>query len=457
MKKIPVNQLPPPARTVLVPNKKRRKWKIIVWSVVGIFLAITLWIGITGIVALRNISAKNAGDSSLFFRFNGQIPADKLANEIDGNINIALLGADNAAGLTDSIQVVSIDPVNKAMSMVSVPRDLYVEDNAGIKSKINAIYNSAVAACTYSTTCNPEVDAGGEAMKKVLTKALGVDVNYFARVDFGGLKQLVDTVGGIDIYVDQTLSDPGFPCDYDPRKPCGYTQVAGNIHMTGSAALKYARCRNGNCGNDFGRALRQQKVVVAIRSKAMSLGILANPKKITELISVVGDHFRTDLKTSELVSVVKLVKEISDSKVSNAVIDNSATGPLLSTMNSRGEYVLVPKLGENDWTGVQEFVANALPKPYISKENIQVVIDDRSGKLLGKALLAKLKIYGYNVKLSPASTETVAETYVEHNGGEFPYTLALLKKRLNLPATKNGSLGEDTQIKITLGIDFTLK
>ncbi|OGD60863.1 hypothetical protein A3A71_03055 [Candidatus Berkelbacteria bacterium RIFCSPLOWO2_01_FULL_50_28] len=455
MNKIPVNQLPPPANTLAFPNKKRRKLKIFFWSVAGIFLATTIWIGVTGIVALRNISAKNAGDSSLFFRFNGQIPADKLANEVDGNINIALLGADIAAGLTDSIQVVSIDPVNKAMSMISVPRDLYVANADGTKSRINEVYNRAVATCANSKTCDAEIDAGGEAMKKVLTSALGVDVNYFARADFEGLKQIVDTLGGIDIYVEQTLSDPQFPnsnySGYDP-----FYLPAGQTHMNGSIALKYARCRHGSCGSDFGRALRQQKVVVAIRNKALGLGVLANPKKITDLISAIGDNFRTDMKTSEMINVVKLIKEIPDTKVTNTVIDNGTTGPL-AVLQGAMAYLLAPKLGENDWSGVHEFVANVLPKPYISRENIQIVIDDRSGKALGTALAAKLKIYGYNVKILTGSVGTVPQTTIEHNGGDFPYTIALLKKRLNLPATKNGSLGEGTQIKITLGIDFTLK
>lgn len=412
--------------------RRSKKLRIFFWTLAVLIIGIVGWIGTTGIIAFNNISAKNDSDAPSFFKFGNDFDPNAL-NEGDTRVNVLLIGADNAAGLTDSIQVVSIDPINNTMAMLSVPRDLYVTNADGKKSKINEVYNRAVEACVKKDSKCDRASAGGSGLKTVLRDILGVPIHYFARVDFEGFKDVVDSIGGVTIYVPTALSDPGYPCDNNPASACGYTQAAGSIKMSGSQALKYARCRNGNCGSDFGRSERQQKVIEAIRQKALSLGVLSNPKKVTDLISALGSHLKTDLKLDEVLKVFELFQKVDQSKTVAASLDNSADGPLKSGNN--GSYILIPKAGDNDWSAVREFVLTVMPEPYLIKEAAKVIIIDASGKRYGAALEKKLASLGYTTvdsETAPA-VQTTTTLWGDENK---KYTLALLKKRFSATATK---------------------
>ncbi len=411
--------------------RRSKKLRIFLWSLFVLVLGVVGWIGTTGIIAFNNISAKNDSDAPSFFKFGNDFDPNAL-NEGDTRVNVLLIGADNAAGLTDSIQIVSIDPINSTMAMLSVPRDLYVTNPDGKKSKINEVYNRAVEACVKKDSKCDRASAGGSGLKTVLRDILGIPIHYFARVDFEGFKDVVDSIGGVTIYVPTALSDPGYPCDNNPANPCGYTQAAGTFKMNGSQALKYARCRNGNCGSDFGRSQRQQQVIEAIRQKALTLGVLGNPKKVTDLISALGNHFKTDLKLDEVLKVFELVQKIDQSKTVTAGLDNSAEGPLESTNN--GSYILVPKAGDNDWSEVREFVLTVMPEPYLIKESAKVILVDASGKSYAATLEKKLKALGYNI-IDSETAATVQTTTTLWGDSDMKYTLALLKKRFSATST----------------------
>ncbi|MEX2012297.1 MAG: LCP family protein [Patescibacteria group bacterium] len=408
--------------------RRNKKLRAFFWGLTLIVVGIITWVGVTGIIAFNNIQAKNDGDGPDFFKYGGNIDPNSLT-EGASRINTLLIGADNAAGLTDSIQIYSVDPINNTLAMLSVPRDLYVDNPLGGKSKINEIYNAGIKKCALSGNCDPDVDQGASALKKVLETILGIRVHYFARADFQGFKSVVDSIGGVSIYVEKALSDSNFPCENDASKPCGYFQPAGTFNMTGSQALKYARCRGGNCGSDFGRAARQQQVVEAIREKTLSLGIISNPKRVTDTISAIGNHLRTDLKITEMTKLFELVQNVDKTKTIAKVIDNGPSGPLMSSHNIYGQYILIPKAGENDWSKVHQFVLTAMPEPYLIKENAKIVVIDASGKKIGKDVTAALKAVGYNVIATETVATTTTETTIWGKDGN-PYTNALLKKRL---------------------------
>lgn len=449
---VPPNQLPPTVNEIV--NKGRRKWKFFFWGLAFLIVGTTGWIAISGLVAFKNISAKNSGDQSSFFKFNGDIPIEQLKREGDSRINIVSLGADAAAGLTDSIQIISIDPINKTMAMLSVPRDLYVTNPQGRKTKINEVYNDGVRACSAAkATCDPKVDAGGEAVKKTLETTLDVPVHYFARVDFDGVKRLVDTLGGISVYVDKPINDPKFP----NRTNTGYEPFsigAGLQKMTGDVALKYARSRQTT--SDFDRARRQQQVINAIREKALSLNILANPKKVTDIISTIGTHFKTDLQSNEILELLKLVQAVDTTKNVSKVLDNGADGPLKSSVNGSGQYILIPKLGENNWTDVRDYAQSVFPEPYVIKEAATIAIVDASGKNLGESLKTKLSRYGYKVTSVTTAAAVKSSTSFVYKSDK-PYTLALLKKRLGVSPSKAKDGESTTDITLTLGSSFVIK
>ncbi len=439
------------------PKARRRLiWKRFFLGVLVLLIGVAGWVGITGALALRNITAKNTNETPSFFKYGNNITPDQLAGEGDARINVLLLGVDSAAGLTDSIQIASIDPVNKNVAMLSVPRDLYVMNPAKKrKTRINEVYRDSSKNCPKKTaTCDPAIDYGAVALEDLLSDILGAKISYFAKVDFDGLKKLVDTIGGIDIYVEKALSDPAFPnrnySGYDP-----FFVKAGQQKMNGELALKYARCRGGNCGGDFGRAKRQQQVVMAIREKITSLNIVTNPQKLTSTINAAGRGFKTDLSIDQIAQLYKLIKDVPTATVGSAVLDNGPEG-VLKNVTIGGAYLLVPKLGENDWSAVREFTSATFPEPYLVKEKATISIVNASGKAgLAETVSTKLKKLGYNVTITEASAVTQSATTIKYFDDKSPYTIALLKKRFNVTPAKTKAAGDaTTQIVLTLGSTY---
>lgn len=416
------------------------------------------WVGITGALALKNITAKNTDETPSFFKFGANINPDQLSKEGDSRINVLLLGVDSAAGLTDSIQIASIDPINRSVAMLSVPRDLYVNNPAkGRKTRINEVYRDSSKSCSKPTaTCDPNIDYGASALESLLSNILGIKVSYFAKVDFDGLKKLVDTLGGISIYVDKPLSDPAFPnrtySGYDP-----FYIGAGQQTMNGETALRYSRCRGGTCGGDFGRARRQQQVILAIRDKVTQLNIVANPQRLTSIISAAGKGLRTDLSIDQISQLYKLIKDVDTSTIKTAGLDNSANG-VLKNLTVGGAYLLIPKLGENNWTDVRNLANATFPEPYLIKEAARILILDGSGKSgTGEALAIKLKSFGYNIIDTQTAESTSAKTTISYRSDQ-PYTLSFLKKRFGVTPTKTKDAAiNDEVIVITLGSDYLKK
>lgn len=437
-----------------ISRKHSRGLKLFVWGLVLLILGSVSWVAVSGTIAFKNISAKNSGNQPSFFRYNGDISPDQLLVEGDSRINILSLGVDAAAGLTDSIQVISIDPVNKTLAILSIPRDLYVfNPTENRQTKINEIYNSAIDRCAAKKlVCDANVDAGGEMMKGVVANLLGVPVSYFTKVDFDGVKKIVDAVGGIQVYVDKPIVDPFYPSGDGYQT---FKISAGLQQMNGDTALKYSRSRETT--SDFDRARRQQQVIGAIKQKAFSLNILTNPKKVSDIITVVGHHFKTDLQTNEIASVLKLLTEIDSNQTTTKVLDNGPDGPLKSSVNSVGQFILIPKAGENDWTDVQEIAEATMPEPYLIKESATIQIVNATGrKTAGTDLKKKLSALGYKVVSVSEATMTMNLSSIVYSTDK-PYTLALLKHRFKITPTKAKVATSGSDIIFSLGSNLTVK
>jgi LCP family protein required for cell wall assembly len=85
--------------------------------------------------------------------------------------------------------------------------------------------------------------SGPELAKRTVSETLDIPIHYFVRVDFSGLRKAVDTVGGVDINVENDLVDPYYPCDKNENLHCVFKVKKGLVHMDGNMALKYARSR----------------------------------------------------------------------------------------------------------------------------------------------------------------------------------------------------------------------
>lgn len=423
--KVVEGQKDEPKKSDEKPNKKRRKWWI--WLIVIMILGVIAYFGYGAYAVAKKIITDNRGGGSPFLRFFGDMSADKLKGEGDGRINILLLGipgaGHNGMDLSDTVMVVSIDPVNKNVAMLSLPRDLYVPIPGNGETKINAAH-------AYGEQDPDRFGDGPSLAKETVSEILDLPIHYYFRMDFEGFEKLVDEIGGIEVYVEEPIVDPFYPDDragYSGN--ITYRISVGQHHMDGNDALKYARSRYTT--SDFDRAKRQQIILKAIKERALSIGILTNPAKISGIMNIIGDHFRTDMQLWEMQRFAELMRDVDTEIIVHKVLDNTAEG-LLYASNKGGAYVLLPR--GNNWDKVQALAHTIFVEPYIKKENARIEVQNGTSTVgLGNQLAEKLREFGYNVtRVTNAAPGDYPETLIiDYTGGEKPYTLQLLKNRLS--------------------------
>jgi LCP family protein required for cell wall assembly len=201
----------------------------------------------------------------------------------DGRLTVLLLGSDyrpaHPGNRTDAIMVVSVDPATGQAGAFSIPRDTTgfpLPGGGTYDAKVNALFQHLQATQGH----------GSAAMEAVVSNAFGIEVDGYVLIGFGGVKGLVDAVGGVDVVLDKAYHDPSY---WVTSKRQGWGLPAGRSHLNGSDALIFARSRKGD--NDFGRARRQQILVGAALAKVRSQGLSVVPK----LLRIATDTVRTDL------------------------------------------------------------------------------------------------------------------------------------------------------------------
>ena len=419
----------------------------------GAFLGILLFFSINIILAAKKMIDPNSTWSAPWFL--PQIGFNKLKSEGDGRINILLLGLGGknhpGGNLTDTVMLVSINPQDKTVVLLSIPRDLYVPiDKAG--------YNKINFAHAYGEQ-NQKTTGGGPALsKKTVSQILDLPVHYFVRVDFEGFTKFINELGGLDIYVEKAINDPYFPAanmvGYQP-----FSISAGQHHMDGALALKYARSRETT--SDFDRSKRQQQIMKAILDKSLSLGVLTNPSKIASIIKILSQNIKTDLQIWEIEKTARLLKDAKSENIALKVLDNSPDGLLTNKTDGNG-YGLVPKSG--NFKEIQSFVHEFLKDPFLESENAKIEVQNGTGKTGAATSFAQLlKNYGYQVvNVTDASTDYYKTVIYDYSGGKKSATLIFLKNRLKLKnveqlkeITGQKSQSKNADIIVVLGEDFT--
>lgn len=254
-------------------------------------------------------------------------------------LNILLLGIRGAGDpngglLTDTMMVASIELKTGNVALISVPRDLYVNmPNHGYKNKINEAY-----VLGMKDTKNWK--GGLDYAKKAVSEVTGLDVHYAASIDFRAFKEIIDTMGGITI----TLSQPFSELNQFEEGPVSLP--AGKQTINGDTALLFVRARFSS--NDFDRAKRQQQVLMAVKEKALGLGVLSNPLKIVSILDAFGNDVRTDAELWEIQEMAVLAQRLDSSKIKHKVFDTTEGGLLYSSRDQNGAYILLPDGGSFD-------------------------------------------------------------------------------------------------------------
>ena len=303
-------------------------------------------------------------------------------------------GSHDGGLLTDSIMLAQIIPHEEKIKLISIPRDLWVSipisEEENIKRKINEAY-----AIGYDDKDYPDKQieftgnaGGGEMAKYVIEQVTGIKPDYFVSIDFDGFVKVIDSLDGIDVKITRAFDDPYYPIEELKNDTCGKSEEeivaieatmsgdkleqqyscryenlhfdVGTQHMDGETALKYARSRHSTTdGGDFNRAERQKIVVTAVRDKIMNIGFVS---KIIPTVKNLTSHITTDITFSKMSELATKIPEISEYKIiSIALTDDNV---LKSTRANTGQAILSPKLGEDDFSEVKEFIeSNGILKP----------------------------------------------------------------------------------------------
>jgi LCP family protein required for cell wall assembly len=282
----------------------------------------------------------------------------------DGRNNILLLGmggeGHEGSDLTDTILFVSIPLEKNGIKMISIPRDIWVPP---LRTKINSAYYWGI-----------KNEVGGTTLAKTAVEpVLGTEIHYTILLDFNGFKRIIDELGGIEVNVENTFTDPKYPIagkeedlcgGRDPEYKCRYEAITFNQgiqKMDGETALKFVRSRHadGDEGTDFARSARQQRVIEGIKNKLLTKEILMNRTKIQALWNVGNQTLKTDIPTEVMGVLARKAfsskDDIDSQSIPEDLLENPKPSPKYDQL-----YVLIPKAGDNNWTEINGWVRSIL-------------------------------------------------------------------------------------------------
>lgn len=267
----------------------------------------------------------------------------------EDTLDLLLIGSDargDGSFRTDTLIVVIIWPEQQAVSMISIPRDLYVYIPTWQENRINTAYMHG------KTSKYP--GGGPGLLKATILYNLGIRIDRVAMVDFNGFRKMIDAIGGVDIPLACAFTDwhivNSKRSSENPDNWKLYSIGPGLVHMDGELALWYARSRLRS--NDFDRGRRQQEIMRAVYSKGLQLDLLS---QIPELYEQLKDSFTTDLNLADLLSLVPLAAKLDEASLRSYYISSKmVTGWISPT----GASVLLPKRGK-----LLEMLKEALSPP----------------------------------------------------------------------------------------------
>lgn len=380
------------------PKPPRKVRRIVKWA--GIALLVIV-IGIGVYVGFRLFFASNSVFQGSFFDIFQSQP---LKEDENGRSNFLILGTSeddpghDGANLTDSMMILSVDQANKDAYMISIPRDLYVDYGraclAGYRGKINAFFSCV----------NDGTDAAAEQDRQKQTRELvgeifGLDIQYTVHVNYTVVRDVIEAIGG-KVTLTIESRDPRGVLDSNFDWKCGATiseQINkcppdghfiqypnGEVTIDGEHALYLAQARGDRAPtygleqSNFDREKNQQKVLVAIKEKAVSAGTLTNVGAVTGLIDALGSNLRTNIETKEIRTLMDLGVSIKSENIKSiSLID--ADPSLLTTGPVGGASSVLPTAGLYVYADIQAFIAKSLSSDPVVREAAKIAVLNGSG------------------------------------------------------------------------------
>lgn len=351
-------------------EKKHRGWyrrkKLIATG------AMVLLIGGAGIFfigKLASLSARMFSGGNVLDLLGG---GTELKKDSKGWTNVLLFGTSeddaghDGAALTDSIMVLSINKSTKASTMVSMPRDMWVDYGtacvAGYSGKINALYQC------YAE--NGDVAKGANALSDKVGEVFGLDIQYYVKVNYTVVRQLTTALDGVTVNVKSGDSRGLYDINTKLKLP------NGPATLQGEQALAFVRARGdgggyGFEGSNFVREQNQQAMIVAIRDKSLSLGTLSNPTRIFSMMDALGDNIRTNFSTGEVKTLAGMGKDINNIVHINL---NDNDKRVVTTGSYNGQSVVKPVDGIGVYKGIRAFIELQMSGGTVESEDAEIVV-----------------------------------------------------------------------------------
>lgn len=438
-----------------------------------VLLGMGIWLGVKFVMASNSVFK---GD--MF----GLIQQRDLKMDENGRTNILIVGTSEddpgheAAYLTDSIMVMSVDQKNKNSFMFSIPRDLYVKYGMsctpGTAGKINAYFN-----CVNDNYNSESAETERQnKMRELVGELFGLNIQYAVHVNYSVMRDVVGALGTITVNIEGSGGAPGvMDSNFDWKCKGGneYASLAtmkkncppnghfidypnGPATLDSEHALYLAQARGdieptyGLGRSNFDRELNQQKIIKAIREKAMSSGTLTNPGKVSALFDAIGKNLRTNFETAEIRTLVSLAQSIpSDQIHSISLVD---ADPAL--FGSDGANNVIPAAGTYNYGQIQAYIKRKM-NPNATSEEPHVVVLNASGVAgAAQAEADKLTAMGMvidQVGNAPAGLVTANTIYQVSSESPMPKTT---KKLTDLYGTAPQKSAPSVQVPAT--VDFLI-
>ena len=431
------------------PKKEKKKKAGKVRKVISI-IALIIVLGIIGLVVWailwgNDIIAKITGGQGnvfdLIFTSETYVP---LKTDENGRTNILAFGTSgynmegeegdgvhDGAQLTDSIMLLSFDQETSDVAMVSLPRDLKASPTCTATGKINEVY-----WCNNMDDSNEQ--AGAEALMAEVGTILGVDIQYFAHINWGSLVQIVDALGGINVTLDETVY--GYYGNYE---------AGVEYHLDGEEALILSRERYGTSKGDFSRSENQQKILIGIKDRVLEKKF-SIPDYLS-LASALGDNLRTNFSIDELKSLAHLASTLNfDSMRQISLLEPVQ---FLSTGMINSISYVIPSAGVGNYGNIQAYIqkmTSSDPRVY-EEPSILILNSTNEDGLAGKEK-AELEQKGYESIDVDNIEGDFEDKYTIYETSSKPGTKLLLESYYNVTVKPLS----DSPVSLPEGYDFII-
>jgi LCP family protein required for cell wall assembly len=309
--------------------------------------------------------------------------------------NILILGYGGAGheggALADTIILAHVKPRDKEIDLISIPRDIWVpiEMKDGEENfKINHAFAIGLDENRYPNKLDKYkgIAGGGLLAKESASLVTGLDVQNFISVNFAGFTNIIDYLGGVDVYVPYSFKDEFYPIKGEEDNACGKSDEnlealeatmsgqkleeefkcrfetieyqKGLQHLDSESALKYVRSRHSAIGgSDFGRSLRQQSVIVAVKNKLLNFGSIG---KLIPVLNTIAKNTQTDIDLKSAFDIMADYGTLDDVEI--RTISLNTDNVFKETVSSDGQYILLPKAGEGNWDEIQRYIERELSR-----------------------------------------------------------------------------------------------